>query len=121
MKEESRSPSVVDLTTLGEGAERALGWVWKPTSDMLAVKASTPSEDVPATKRGVLKRVAMVFDPMGLVTPYVLRAKHLLQQLWALKYDWDERLTGAELRAWEAWLSEFKDLELIEIPRSHKS
>ena len=121
VKEESRSPSVVDLTTLGEGAERALGCVWKPTSDMLAVKASTPSEDVPATKRGVLKRVAMVFDPMGLVTPYVLRAKHLVQRLWALKYDWDERLTGAELRAWEAWLSEFKDLELIEIPRSYKS
>ena len=120
VEEENRRPSVIDLATLGQGPERALGCVWKPETDMLAVKVTPPPTEVVATKRGILKRVAMVFDPMGFVSPYLLRAKHLLQQLWTLKYDWDDPLKGTELDTWEAWLSELQDLELTEVPRSYK-
>lgn len=117
--EESRSPSALDLTSLGKAPERALGCVWKPNTDMLAVKSSPA--DVPPTKRGVLKRVAMIFDPQGFVSPVVLRAKRLVQQLWSLKYGWDDPLQGSELAAWETWITELTDLERIEVPRCFKA
>ena len=58
------------------------------------------------TKRGMLKITASIFDPLGIVSPFVVRAKLLLQRLWSMKFDWDQPLEGDILHAWEAWLSE---------------
>ena len=62
----------------------------------------------------------MVFDPLGLVSPFVLRAKALVQRLWAMKAEWDQLLSGAVLTAWESWLQEMPLLESIKIPRCYK-
>ena len=75
---------------------------------------------VQATKRGVLSRLSMVFDPLGLVSPFVLRAKILVQRLWAMKLDWDQPLSGSELSEWNSWLAELHCLEQVEIPRCYK-
>ncbi|XP_043241191.1 uncharacterized protein LOC122391399 [Amphibalanus amphitrite] len=111
------SASGLDLAHLGQGTQRALGCVWRPGSDALGVKVT--DMDVPATKRGVLRRLSMVFDPIGIVSPFVLRVKLLVQHLWKLKLDWDCQLSGEELLAWESWLSEMPHLETIEIQRCY--
>ena len=116
---EERSSSGLDLSCLGQGAQSALGCFWKPEDDVLCVKSG--EADVPASKRGVLRRVSMVFDPLGIVSPFTLRAKLLVQRLWTLKCDWDEPLTGGELAVWEQWLSELPQLQTIEIPRCFKA
>ena len=113
------SASGLDLASLGQGTQRALGCVWRPGSDVLGVKVT--DMDVPATKRGVLSRLSMIFDPLGIVSPFVLRAKLLVQHLWKLKLDWDCQLSGEELMAWENWLSEMPHLEDIEIQRCYKA
>ena len=76
---------------------------------------------VPATKRGVLSGLSMVFDPLGLVSPFVLRAKALVQRLWAMELTWDEPLSGGELEMWKMWLSELPCLGEVEVPRCYKS
>ena len=44
--------------------------------------------EVAPTKRGVVTKIAMIFDPLGIISPFVLRVKVLVQRLWALKLDW---------------------------------
>ena len=116
---EERSSNGLDLSCLGQGTQRALGCFWKPDGDVLCVKSG--EADVPATKRGVLKRVSMVFDPLGVVSPFTLRAKLLIQHLWTLKCEWDEPLPGEVLTVWEQWLSELPHLQAIEMPRCLKA
>lgn len=57
---------------------------------------------------------------MGLASPFTLRAKRLVQQLWALKYDWGKPLNASELALWEAWLDALPDLEAVKMPRCLK-
>ena len=56
---EERDSSALDLSRLVQGSQRALGCFWRPDDDVLSVRYS--EVDVPASKRGVLKRVSMVF------------------------------------------------------------
>jgi len=53
--------------------ERALGVLWNTDSDKFGIKIKpVDSED---TRRGVLKTLSSVYDPLGFVCPFVLRAK----------------------------------------------
>ena len=114
------SPGVsgLDLARLGQGTQRSLGCVWRPEDDVLGV--SSTDVDVESTKRGVLSRLSMVFDPLGLVSPFVLRAKVLVQRLWAMKAEWDQPLSGGELLEWNSWLADLRCLEQVEVPRCYK-
>ena len=61
---------------------------------MFTFKTKPPSTDLPLTKRNVLKSVTTLFDPLGLVTPYTIRAKILSQVMWTHGLDWDEDIDG---------------------------
>lgn len=61
-----------------------------------------------STKRDVAKRIASVFDPMGLLSPVTIRGKLLIKQLWMEKYDWDTPLPEPVIVKWTALC---KDLE----------
>ena len=111
--------SPVDLSRHQQGCERALGCVWSPQDDTIGVKHR--DKEVPETKRGVLQRVSMIFDPIGIVAPFTLRAKILVQRLWSLKYGWDDMLRDRELSDFRSWLAELPCLESIAIPRCYKT
>lgn len=92
-----------------------LGCRWDPAMDTIGVKL--PKLDVPPTKRGVLKQTAAVYDVIGILAPFVLLAKVLVQKLWQRKCDWDDQLTEGELQTWKLWQSELQLIESISIPR----
>ena len=115
----TNAPPSVDLLDHQQGCERALGCVWIPQEDVIGVKHRVV--EVPETKRGILRRVSMIFDPLGIVAPYTLRAKVLVQRLWSLKYEWDESLQGRELQDFRTWISELPHLENVSIPRCYKT
>ena len=72
------------------------------------------------TKRNVLKRTATVYDPLGFLSPYVIRSKLLNQKAWLEAWDWDELLPSHHQREWTKWFRELEDLELVKIPRCLK-
>ena len=112
----------IDLLSRQQGNERALGCVWIPKKDRIGVKHGiSQANKVSETKRGVLRRVSMIFDPLGIVAPFTLRAKVLVQRLWSLKYEWDERLRGRELIDFRSWMSELSCLDNVTIPRCYKA
>ena len=49
---------------------------------------------LPPTKRSVLRISAKMFDPLGLLSPFIIGAKILFQVLCKSKQDWDSILDG---------------------------
>ena len=99
--------------------ERALGVLWNVEQDTLEIKV-VPKHLAP-TKRGILKQTSTIFDPLGLIAPFVLRAKLILQELWRLGFDWDKSISGPLLDAWEAWKAELPLLATLSVPRCYLS
>ena len=74
-------------------------------------------EDYPINKRSVLKKTATVFDPLGLVSPFVIQAKIMLQELWNRGYDWDEEVQDKVANRLQVWFSQLSCLANVKIPR----
>lgn len=66
-------------------------------------------------KRGILSITSSVYDPLGFVTPFVLKAKLILQDLCRHKFDWDDPIPEENLKSWQAWLQELPKIEQLEI------
>ncbi|XP_064647472.1 uncharacterized protein LOC135500156 [Lineus longissimus] len=102
LPEEDRAPKIkdLDLDNSDIPTDRVLGVVWDPEADSLGVRAKVV--DKPLTRRGVLSVVSSVYDPMGIVSPFVLPAKVLIQELCRRGAGWDEPLSECEVTEWNA-------------------
>ena len=74
-----------------DGPVSELGVSWDPTTDNFRF-APPVIESTNITKRKVLAGIARLFDPCGWLSPIVLLAKQLMQDLWKAKLEWDEFL-----------------------------
>ena len=95
--------------------ERALGVKWHISADQFTF--TTMKNNASTTKRGILSVSSSIFDPLGLLSPFILRAKVILQELWRLKVAWDDPIDGVLKEQWCTWLSELKYLPSISISR----
>ena len=68
-------------------------------------------------KRVVLIQVSCAFHPLGVLAPFLLPAKCLIQSLWRTKKDWDEPLDGDDKVVWEDWLADLSSMRVFELPR----
>ena len=98
----------------------SLGVLWAATDDKFSFRHSLQLDGFEFTKRNVLRRTASVYDPLGFLSPYVIRSKLLIQKAWLEARDWDELLPTHHQREWTKWFRELKDLELVKIPRCLK-
>ncbi len=63
---------------------KVLGHHWDVREDRLTFKAMpTISDSDKVTKRTVLKQLASLYDPLGLVCPVIVRGKSFLQHVWS--------------------------------------
>ena len=69
------------------------------------------------TKRNFLKKIATLFDPIGFLAPFTIRAKMLLQDMWTAGLGWDDGLTEPLINLARAWFSELGNLKDIQVPR----
>ena len=69
------------------------------------------------TKRNVLKEIASIYDPIGLLCPVILRGKVLMQSLWKKQLDWDDELDTAEQIKWSDIKSDIEGIGQVEIIR----
>ena len=52
-----------------------------------------PQDEIPSTKRELLKKLAKVYDPLGLTSALTLQGKLIYQDICNQKLPWDAQLT----------------------------
>ena len=110
------------IDNIGETREttKLLGLVWDRNNDDILISPKAVSAYVSAhsaTKRTILQSFARLYDPLGLIAPFVIRAILLIQQLWRMNSPWDDPLPKDIDRQWESWTSELPTLASLRIPR----
>ena len=94
--ESERARSVVTLDIDYLPTESALGLKWNVEDDAFVWEVDRDTLDQmqgkAATRRGILSVVSSLFDPLGIIAPYIMKAKLLLQELCQKKLKWDEAI-----------------------------
>ena len=70
---------------------KTLGVKWFAQEDRFGIESKV-NIPLKLTKRSFLSVVAQIFDPLGLVSPFVIRGKIILQEMWIAAVDWDDEL-----------------------------
>ncbi|GFY09859.1 integrase catalytic domain-containing protein [Trichonephila clavipes] len=73
-------------------------------------------ETIKNMKRFILQAVGKIFDPLGLISPFTVRMKYLLQDLWKEEIQWDDPLPTHIEKEWKKWCEELPHLRNIKIP-----
>lgn len=105
----------VDLHKGELPGQKTLGLVWLPQTDEFAVRVN--SVTCPFTRRGLLSLVMSVYDPLGVVAPFLLPLKSTMQHLTKLGLGWDSEISSADKAACEKLLKALPNLNDIAIPR----
>ena len=114
LHQEMALPSInLDLDDLP--IEQSLGLPWNTETDSFRF-AVTLRQSVPS-KRGILSQVSSVFDSLGVLAPFLLPVKCLIQTLWYKKKGWDKPLDKDDRIVWETWLASLSSLKVFELPR----
>ena len=72
---------------------KVLGTCWNCVEDYLQINGiDFFNSKIPSTKREVLRTIARIFDPLGLVTLVTYYGKMFLQDLWKEGFSWDHLL-----------------------------
>ena len=97
-----------------EGETKMLGLPWSKKEDMIAV--TFPEEPVNITKRGILRFLAVVYDPLGIAAPTMLVGKLLYHEVCESHLPWDENVSD---RIGQEWLKFVRNLpNKVEVSRS---
>ncbi len=85
-------------------SSKALGIHWNVTQDQFHVAVPPTPVDV-APKRTIASTTAKIFYILGLLSPIIITAKILLQQLWKLHLDWETHVPDTIATEWKRWIS----------------
>ena len=71
------------------------------------------------TKRSVLSLITKIFDPLGLISPFVMYRKILFQDIWRLGLLWDDLLPLELQIKFEKWVESSKCLKSWKVNRCY--
>ena len=135
--EESESPPVSDFKepdesysdiTLGTSQklltneQKVLGMRWNMSEDKLVFSLHDIAElakKLHSTKRNVVSLIGKFYDPLGFLSPIVVKYKIFMQALCEAKMGWDDVLTGRLLIQWNNLVSSLDNTPQMQIPRSY--
>ncbi|VVC42537.1 Retrotransposon, Pao, partial [Cinara cedri] len=96
---------------------KSLGLCWKPVLDEFTFNVTPMPVSSRLTKRALLSDLNKVFDPLGLVSPVLLKEKIFLQHIWAMKTDWDSLLSKDIQERWRSFVQDLELLQNVLVPR----
>ena len=94
VESETSSSPIKEICNGAEKSSHVLGLKCDHVKDTLVVSRGVDRPlDKAITQRTVLSFVTSVFDPVGLVDPYTVRARLLLKDIWKISgQSWDDEL-----------------------------
>lgn len=97
-----------------------LGMTWNTNRDELYCDLKKPlekSKDLCSTRRKMLSASHSVFDPLGLLSPFTIIPKMIIQETAKFKIGWDKPLPDEITKQFTRWTEQIHKLERIKIPR----
>ena len=125
----SNSPVVLEDCNIPEENKlvetniKVLGIYWDTVGDQFTYRTQSIinlAEKLKPTKLTVLRILQKVYDPLGMVSPYLVTAKLLLQELCKLQCGWNEEIPDNLQSIWQNWVLDLEKLQNIRIPRCVK-
>ncbi|GFY23646.1 integrase catalytic domain-containing protein [Trichonephila clavipes] len=110
---------VHETVSLGANGTKVLGLSWNTNEDYLTTDTKSLLEFVSLdknTKRFILQAVGKIFDPLGLISPFTVRMKCLLQDLWKEEIQWDDPLPTHIEKEWKKMVR-VAPLNCVTLPR----
>lgn len=80
-----------------------LGLRWNKKEDIFKLKAREIDELKIVTKRNLLRLVAKFWDPVGMLSPCLIKYRMALQAVWATGIDWDTPLEPEYAEKWQQY------------------
>ncbi|XP_055633869.1 uncharacterized protein LOC129774190 [Toxorhynchites rutilus septentrionalis] len=105
--------------------EKILVMWWDTRTDTFRYKLSTQrnqellSGSKHPTKRDVLRVLMSVYDPLGLISHYMIYLKLLFQEIWRMGSSWDDEIGEKQLMKWKNWLQLLPEVQSVRIPRCY--
>lgn len=98
---------------------KTLGVKYCPSDDTLMFSFCDKMEEFEVeTRRTLLSQLNMIYDPVGVLAPFTISAKLMLQESW-IAGDWDDSLPPSLHKKWIKWKSEVKLLDNIKVNRCY--
>ncbi|GFX36472.1 integrase catalytic domain-containing protein [Trichonephila clavipes] len=119
-KEKFDAHPVHETVSLGANGTKVLGLSWNTNEDYLTTDSKSLMEFVfldKNRKRFILQAVGKIFDPLGLMSPFTIRMKCFLQDLWKEEIQWDDPLPTHIEKEWKKLCEELPHLRNLKIPR----
>ena len=118
--EENRSKEWKKIDCKGDilPVERALGVQGNTANDCFQFNVNIPERNV--TKRGLLSFISSIYDPLGMISPFILTAKIILQNLCREKIGWDVEIPCTFISRWNNWVKQLPNLAELKVSRCFK-
>ena len=102
------------LTRFNQSQSSLLGLTWNKQEDEISVVI--PKMETSVTKRELLRNLARIYDPLGLVSPVTLKGKHIYREACKQKVPWDVKISEPLSGEYQQWVKELP--EQVTVPRS---
>ena len=107
-----------NIQALNDDGEKSdtklLGINWNKTRDTYAVDVSSEVL-AEVTQRAMLKKLASIYNPLGLLSPTLVDGKHLYRLAVDERKGWDGEISEELKSKWIKWVC---NLKVVEIPRT---
>ena len=99
---------------------KVLGMMWNNDLDEIIYdffNIVSKANEAEPTKQHIVSLAGRFYDPLGLITPLIIRIKVLIQELCKVQVSWDETLQGDLLEKWQMLLHDQRVCQSIKIPQ----
>ena len=117
---DKRAPSVRECDLSKAPIERALGAHWHIENDTFKFSITFKDLSQPRIRSSLVSTITSIYDPLGLVAPFLLKGRKITQAVSKLKGSWEDEVPQELMMKWEEWRLELLGLQDIEVNRCYK-
>ena len=117
---EKRAPALQESVLSRTHIERPLGVHWHVVSDTFNFSMTFKDTCGPRSRSSLLSTITSIFDPLGLVAPFLLGGMKITQAVTKLKGSWDDEVPQELMMRWEEWRTQLIGLMELQINRCYK-
>ena len=114
--EGTKTTTIRHEIVLGPNGVSVLGIQWHPANDTLNFNQQQTNE-VKFTRRGLVNLVASIYDPLGFLAPFTVKAKIKLREIVNLGGGWNDAIPESLQHWWQRWVTHLPLALQLSIPR----